>query len=142
MTDKNNPWALVPRNFLKPFFEDFDLLPGSVGSYEEGLNVYETDKDVIVEAAVPGISAKQVDITVDNNVLTIKAQSQEKRQEEDKKRRYYVRGFQQKQFFYQVQLPSKVEHNKAEAEIKDGVLRVVLPKLAEAVSKKIQVKVK
>ncbi len=141
MTDRTNPWALVPRSFLKPFFEDWDLFPSSVTSSEEGLNVYETADEVVVEAMVPGISPDQVDITIDNNLLTIKAEAKEERKEEDKKRHYYLHGWQQQQFFYQVQLPSKVNSDKANADIKNGVLKITLPKKEEAKSKKIKVKV-
>ncbi len=139
MTDKTNPWALVPRSLLKPFFEDWELSSSSISGSEEGVNVYETDEDVVVEAMVPGVSPEEIDVTIDNNLLTVKAGTKVERKEEDKKRRYYLRGWQQRQFFYQVQLPAKVDPDKAKADIKDGILKITLPKREEAKSKKIKV---
>jgi len=142
MTDKFNPWALVPRS-LKPFFFDddfFSITP--LGSKSEGLNLYETDDEVVVEAPVPGVPADKVSVSIEGGVLTIKAASQEQRQEEDKKKRWYLKGYRQSQFFYQVQLPAKVDGDKTQAEVENGLLRVKLPKVEAAKSKTIKVKVK
>ncbi len=143
MTDKFNPWALVPRT-LRPLFLDeedlFNLVPAL--NREEGLSVYETDNEVVIEAPVPGVPADKVSVSIEGGVLTIKASVKEEKKEEDKKRRYYIRGRQQRQFFYQVQIPAKVISEKAEAEVKDGILTVRLPKVEEAKSKAIKVKVK
>ncbi len=142
MTDKFNPWALVPRSFKPLFFDDDDFLSVANLNRADGLNVYETDDDVVVEAQVPGVPADKVSVSIESGSLTIKAQSKEERKEEDKKRRYYMKGNFQSRFFYQVQLPAKVDGEKAEAEVKNGVLTVKLPKKQEAKAKEIKVKVK
>lgn len=52
----------------------------------EGLDVYETDTDVVIKAAVPGVPADQVHITFEDGVLRIKAKLEETKEEKDKKK--------------------------------------------------------
>jgi HSP20 family protein len=107
--------------------------------YEPGfpVEVSQTDNDIEVKASLPGIRAEDVDITVANGVLSIKAQHKE--ETEDKKRDYYRREIRYGSFHRSMSLPAGVDADKAEAHFDNGILSLRLPK-AEALRPK-QIKV-
>lgn len=113
--------------------EDFeDLLP--TGSLLNGLSVSEDDKNVYVEAAVPGVDPKDVDVTFDKGAVTIRA---EKKEEEKGKK------FQRKatsSFYYRV-APADVDAKATPTAVcKNGVMKVTFTKTPSAKPKKIAVK--
>ena len=84
--------TLIPKNFFFPSVslpdflgEDEDWMTNS--SSQSGLSVYEDEKKIYVEAAVPGIDPKEVDITFHDGYLWIRGESNE--EEENKKKKYY-----------------------------------------------------
>jgi HSP20 family protein len=101
------------------------------------IEVSETEHDVEVKAALPGIRPEDVDISVANDVLTIKAEHQE--QTEETKREFYRREIRYGAFHRALTLPMSVDADKAEAHYENGVLHLRLPK-AEALRPK-QIKV-
>lgn len=107
----------------------------------EGLSVYETDNDLVVEANVPGVSEDEIDISLEGGVLTIKAEHKEKEEEKKKKKVVYRRAMQAK-YLYTTSIPCPIKVDKAKAELKNGVLTITLPKAEEAKPKKITVKAK
>jgi HSP20 family protein len=101
------------------------------------VEVSQTDEHVEVKASLPGIRPEDVDITITDGVLSIKA---EHRQEtEDSKRDYYRREIRYGAFHRAFNLPVTVDADKAEARFENGQLHLRLPK-AEAVRPK-QIKV-
>ena len=106
---------------------------------EDGLNLYETEGEVVVEAYVPGVSEKEIEISLDNNVITIKAEHKETEEEKKKKKVVYRRAA-RAAYLYTATIPCPVETDKAKAELKNGVLKITLPKVEEAKPKKIPVK--
>jgi HSP20 family protein len=127
-----------PRFFQRmPALWDEDEWPEM--TVTEGLDVYETDNEVIVKAAVPGISADKVDVTFEDGVLRIKARVEETKEEKEKKKVVYR---QQKisSFDYTTTLPRAVEGAKISAEVVNGVVTVKAPIAQAARPKKIAVK--
>ncbi|MBD3365974.1 Hsp20 family protein [candidate division WWE3 bacterium] len=118
-------------NWMEPFWG------GSPAS--SGLDVYETDENVVVEAQVPGIPEEDVDISVEGNVLTIEASTAETQEERDEKTAVY-RETRQRSFRYSVNLPRGVNADKAEAEVNQGLLKITVPIAEEEKRKKIEVK--
>jgi len=93
------------------------------------IELSETDKEIRVTAELPGMDEKDVDISVDDNVLSIRG---EKRSEtEDKERGYSERSY--GRFERHIGLPRGVEQDRASATFNKGVLTIVLPKSAEAI---------
>ena len=131
------------RTTMDRFFEDGFARPwrflAPTGEYEATfpIEVSETEHEIEVKAALPGIRPEDVDISVANDVLTIKAVHQE--QTEDKKREYYRRELRYGAFHRALSLPMSVDSEKAEASFENGVLHLRLPK-AEALRPK-QIKV-
>jgi len=104
------------------------------------LDMYEEDDGVIVKLKTPGFDDKNVDITVEDNSVTITGKAEKTEEEEDKKKKYYRKEISQKSFTRTVSLPSKVLAEQANAEFKNGILTLALPKAEESKPKKIMIK--
>lgn len=130
----NSPLAPV-RNplFDEDFFNWSDLI-----NMDRGLNIYETDDDVIVEASIPGVPEDKVDVTVEGNVLYINAVHEETDEQKDKKKVVY-KSNRHSSFSYSANLPGIVNGAEAFAEIDNGVVTVTVPKAEEKKPKKITV---
>jgi len=107
----------------------------------DGLDVYETESDVVVKAAVPGIPADKVEVTFEDGVLRIRAKVEESKEEKEKKRVVY-REQRVSSFDYTTTLPRAVDGDKISAEVKDGVVMVTAPIAPAARPKKIAVQAK
>jgi HSP20 family protein len=128
----------MDRLFDEGFSRPWRLMPNST-EYDATfpVEVSETDEALEVKASLPGVKPEEVEVTVANDVLTIKAAHQEKT--EEKKRDYYRREIRYGSFHRALSLPVSVDSDKAEASFENGILRLTLPK-AEAVRPK-QIKV-
>jgi HSP20 family protein len=93
------------------------------------VEVSETDADFEIKAALPGVDPEKVEISVHDDVLTIRGSHEE--QSEDKQREFYRREFRYGSFSRSLALPTPVDSDKAEASFTNGVLNLRLPK-AEA----------
>lgn len=111
---------------------DYDFTTPS----QNGLRVHETkDGDMVVEAVVAGIPEKNVDINIEDGVLTIKAEMSE---EEENKNEYKSSSY---KYYYTTAL-SGGQWDKAEAEVSHGIVKVTIPKADSAKPRKIEVKAK
>ena len=129
-----SPW--LPERLLSVFDEE-DTWPQL--RLTEGLDVYETDTNVVIKAAVPGIPADQVHITFEDGVLRIKAKLEETKEEKDKKKVIY-RQQKVSSFDYTTTLPRAVDSDHISAEVKDGVITITAPISEAARPKTITVK--
>lgn len=113
--------------------EDFTAPTAALG----GLSVYEDEKKVYVDAAIPGIDPKNVDLTYHDGYLWVRGEANE--EEEDKKKKYYRRAT--RSFSYRVAIPGDVDPNtEPEASYKHGVMTVAFAKSPAVQPKKIQLK--
>jgi HSP20 family protein len=96
-------------------------------------NVFETEKDFQIEVLLPGFSKKEVQLTVQNNLLTIKAGKNT--EEETAEYKYEHREFGSQEFEKQYRLPKTVNSDEIKAKFEDGVLKLELPKKEEALEK-------
>lgn len=109
------------------WIEDMDFATAS----QRGLRVRETEKDIIVESVVAGVPAKNVDVDIEDGVLTIRAEQTEEKEDQTSSYSYY----------YTLAL-SGGQWDKAAAEVEDGVVYVTIPKTEAARPQKIKVKAK
>ncbi|MCM8782699.1 MAG: Hsp20/alpha crystallin family protein [Candidatus Omnitrophica bacterium] len=133
---------LIPSSFWS--FPSFRL--PSIWSEEEdwlsgpglsGLSVSEDDKNVYVEAAVPGVDPKDIEVTFDKGTLWIKGEA--KKEEEDKKKKFYRKA--SSSFSYNVTVPGEIDMNaEPQATYKNGVMKVTFAKLPASQPRKITVK--
>ena len=119
------------------FFED-DLSPSGV-SFVPTVDISETKKDIKVRADLPGMTEKDIDVSVSDNVLSIRGKKEEEKEEsgEDFYRKERVSG----SFLRQIQVPANTKTDEIHAKFKNGVLTVSLPKSTEAVEKAVKVEV-
>lgn len=105
------------------------------------MDIYETDKEVVAEVESPGVDPKNIEVEVKNNVLRIEAKTEKKKEE---KRKGYYRKELSKGFYKRaVPLPVEVIGEKAEATYAEGILKVIIPKVApKKVKKKKPIKIK
>ena len=103
------------------------------------VDVAETESDITVKAEIPGIDPKDVDISITGDILTLKG---EKKEEKENTGKCYHRVESSYGSFKRViNLPVSVDVDKVKAEGKNGLLEITLPKKEESKAKKINVKV-
>ncbi len=124
-------------NELNHFFGD-ELL--GAADFFPALDVYQDKDNVVAELAVPGIDPTKVDITIENDVLTVSG-STESRQEV-KREDYYRKEVRTGSFSRSVVLPMAVKGDSAQAHYDKGVLTIMMPKEEAMKPKKIAISVK
>jgi len=115
-----------------------ELSPRMVGTL--AIDMWETDDDIVVKTAVPGVNPEDIDISVTGDTLTIKGET--KTEEETEEGNYVCREMRYGSFSRSITVPMPVESEKAEAEFEDGMLTLKLPKAEEVKPKSIKVKSK
>lgn len=108
-----------------------------LGSATLGLDVYETGEDLVVKAAVPGIDPKDIDISVDDDILTIKGEFDQR--DEVNEEGWLRRELRYGSFHRQLRLPPTVDAEKAQATFEHGVMKLTLPKKPEARSRSFKI---
>lgn len=104
------------------------------------IDMYQTDDEVVVKAALPGIKADEVQINVTGDVLTIKGEV--KQEDEKKERSWHIREQRYGSFERSVALPTDVVADKAKADFENGILTITLPKAEDVKPRTITVKAK
>ncbi|HMV49960.1 MAG TPA: Hsp20/alpha crystallin family protein [Blastocatellia bacterium] len=112
----------------------------SLAAWSPTCDIYETDNEIVVKAELPEVKKEDVNVTIENNVLTLRGER--KFSEETKRENYHRLERSYGEFSRSFTLPSFVDAGKVNAEFKDGMLRVTMPKREEAKPKPIEVKVK
>ena len=128
---------------MERLFDDFftrrpDREPAML-EWEPAIEMFETDQDVVVRAALPNIDPKQIDITVTGDAITLKGES--KHEEEHTGRNYVRREFRHGSFSRTLPLPTEVKSAEAKATYKDGVLEVRIPKSERVTPRAVKVQI-
>ncbi len=90
------------------------------------MDIYEDNGNLVAEVELPGVDPKNINVEVKDNYLKVEAKKEEKKQEKEKG--YYRKELSRGYFKRVVLLPEKVKGEKAEAEYKEGILKVIIPK--------------
>jgi HSP20 family protein len=131
---------------MPPMFQDFNDMfedfagPMSKTGFSPAVDVYEKDNKVVAETPLPGIDPDKLKISIENDVLSIEG-STEKSTEVDEKN-YYRKEIRSGSFHRAVALPAAVNGEKANAEYKDGVLKITIPKEERAKPRQIKISAK
>ena len=140
-----------PRGTANQLRQEMDrLLSSFVGNFPDGgrpwidrgqpmINLWETEEALMVEAELPGVQQDQIDISVVGNDLTLKVERPELEKEGVT---FHRRERPSGSFVRVVQLPAEVNANRVEAELRNGVLTLTLPKAESARPRKIHVATK
>jgi len=131
-----SPFLTLHREMNRLFddvFNSFGNTPSLLGRMPAwpSVEVVPSDKDVRISAELPGLDEKDVEVLVDDDVLTIRGEKRSETQDQERRfsERYYGR------FERVIPLPFAVEEDKAEASVNNGVLTVTLPKSAKVQDK-------
>lgn len=131
-----------PFKELDRFFDEdiFGLVPPMRRNFAPPMDVYETDKDLVVELQAPDLDSSRVNISVEEGVLKIEAGKKEEKEHEGKN--YYRKEIRSDNFVRMLALPIEVKDDEAEAKYENGILRVSLPKKEAVKAKKVEIKIK
>lgn len=128
------------RNQINRVFDDFwgepwlASRPEMTAGFWPQVDVTETEKEIKVSAEIPGVEPKDIDVSVENSMLTIKGEKKYEREEKEKGQYRMERSY--GSFQRAIELPAEVDESKAKAEFKKGVLRLILPKRPGAQSRR------
>ncbi len=129
----------MDRLFDERFFVPYRLF--TFGADEITLiDMYRTDKEVVVKASLPGVKPEEVDISISSDCLTIKGET--KAEEKIEREGYLYQEHRYGAFSRSVALPSDLQTDKAEASFENGILTLTIPKFEEVKPKPIKVKAK
>jgi HSP20 family protein len=130
------------REAMDRLFDDAFTRPFSLGGNWSvpAVDMYQTDNEIVVKAALPGIKADEVQINVTGEVLTIKGETRQENESKDKA--YHIREQRWGAFERSLILPTDVVADKAKADFENGVLTITLPKAEEVKPKSISIKTK
>ncbi|HEX78090.1 MAG TPA: Hsp20/alpha crystallin family protein [Dehalococcoidia bacterium] len=130
----------MDRLFEESFVRPSRLLSTFGEAAQPALDMYQTEKEVVVKAALPGVKPEEVDITITGDTLTIKGEA--KAEEEVRREDYFYKERRYGAFSRSVALPGALKTEEAEAHFEDGILTITLPKAEEAKPKQIKVTTK
>jgi HSP20 family protein len=136
-----NPWRELDSltNRLGEMFGDFPT-PSESGNWLPAVNVEESAEELLLTAELPGMTTDDIELELENNILTLRGTKNDMRQENDEGRRYHLWERRYGTFQRSFTLPRTVKADDIDAEFVDGVLHVRLPKVAEAKSRRIAVR--
>jgi HSP20 family protein len=108
------------------------------GEWAPALDVSETKDSIVVKAEIPGMDAKNIDISLSGDILTIKGEK--KQEKEEKGENYHLVERSYGSFYRSIRLPHEVQGDKITAKCKDGILKIDMPKSEK--TKAIEIKIK
>jgi HSP20 family protein len=131
-----NPWSLD--QLFNEAFAGFTVpARGADATATLPIDVRQTDEAYFIEASVPGFAPEDVEVTVDENVLTIRGNR--KQETEDRRNGWIRRERRQSSVYRQVSLPAEVRAGEISASFQNGVLTVTVPRAKKAEPKRIPV---
>lgn len=142
-----DPYFSLHRDVNRAFedmFKGFGAMPSVWGGDPVAtpkIDVKETGKGLEVTAELPGVDEKDIELELDDDVLTIKGEKKLEKEEKDEKTGYHLMERSYGSFARSIRLPYQVRSEAVSAEFDKGVLKVTCPKPAEAAngSKRIQI---
>lgn len=118
-------WGTVPSVFSKEAFS------------APRMNIYEENENIVAEAELPNVDPDNVDISIEEDVLTISGRAEQEKKEEDK--RYFKREIRRGKFSRRFALPQPIKAEEASASYEDGVLEITMPKQEPRKGEKVEV---
>jgi len=110
-----------------------------LAAYTPAIDLVDTKDALQVKVELPGVKKEDVEITLKNDVLTVKGEKKEEREEKGENRYYVERSY--GSFSRSLTLPAAVQFDKVAATFKEGVLEITLPKAEEEKARQVEIKV-
>jgi len=133
-----NPFSLLQQEIDRLFEGVTRNIPGFATSTMPSMDISETDKAIEITAELPGLEKKDVELNVADNLLTIRGEKKNEREEKNKDYHLVERSY--GSFSRSVELPAGVKIEDISAEIANGVLKVTVQKPAPKQTKQIEIK--
>lgn len=137
-----NPYDEIQRmrdDFQRLFATGFPWLGRESAEWGPSIDLRETEQGFIVEAELPGVNPDDVDVTVSEDVITLRGEVREQRESGETGFRQIERRY--GSFHRSISFPSPVEHERAVAEYRDGILRISVPKAHPSKAKATKVRI-
>jgi HSP20 family protein len=130
------------REAMNHLFDDAFTRPLNMSAVSAmpAIDLYQTDDEIVVKAALPGIKPDEVQISVTGDVLTLRGEF--KRQEQQKEATWHIREQRSGIFERSVMLPTEVQTDKSKADFENGILTITLPKAEAVKPRTISIKAK
>jgi len=122
-------------------FSDFFDEAGekTIAAFSPAVDLVDTENSLQVKVELPGVKKEDVEITLKNDVLTVKGEKKEEKEEKGENRYYIERSY--GSFSRSLTLPAAVQFDKVVASFVDGVLEITLPKAEEEKARQVEIKV-
>jgi HSP20 family protein len=104
------------------------------------VDIIDHDKELEVQAALPGVKKEDLDVTVNNQIITIRASTKVDKEEKKDEGRYFRREISRGEFQRTLALPENVDGDEAKATFKDGMLKVMIPKTSKGKRRSVEIK--
>jgi HSP20 family protein len=133
--------ALTLRQAMDRLFQDAfvpSLTGPEAGQFWPAVDIVNTEDAFVVVASLPGVTLDDVEITLENQTLSIRGEIKDETESGQAEYLYRERKF--GRFSRHIQFPTRVEGERAEASFKDGSLRLRVPKAAETKPRRIEIK--
>jgi HSP20 family protein len=129
--------ATIVKNYKNPKGETQEWLEDD----EEGqltVDMYQTPNEIIIQAMVAGVKSDELDISISQDMITVKGQRQRIR--EFKEDEYYYKELYWGSFSRSILLPQEIDSERADASVKNGLLTIRLPKINKDKVQKVKIK--
>ena len=104
------------------------------------IDILDHDNEIEVQAALPGVKKEDLDVTINNQTITIRTSTKEEKKKEEEKGKYFRREITRGEFQRTVSLPDNVDDENAKASFNDGILTVTIPKTEKSKRKTVEIK--
>ncbi len=111
--------------------------PVATTTWSPAVDIFETDEEIVVKAELPGIDRKDISVSLENNVLSLKGERRFEKETRDENYHRIERAY--GSFSRSFSIPGLVDSDKIHAEYKDGILKIILPKKEQAKPKQIKI---
>jgi HSP20 family protein len=135
-----SPFRKEMEDLFNRFFGEQPLPKFLTREWSPSADITETKDNLVVKVELPGLEAKDVNVTILEDLLTIKGEKKSEQEEKDEQHHFVERYY--GSFQRSFRLPVSVQKEKIEASFEKGVLKITLPKTEEAKKKEIEIKVK
>lgn len=129
--------SFFPRRWMHPFRWEMPNFPELTEMKIPKVDIIDRDKEIIVKAELPGVAKEDIELSITDNTVTIKATTSHEEKEE--KGNYFRSEIRRGSFSRTVALPGDIDADKARANFNDGILKLTMPKLEKSHRRNVNV---
>jgi HSP20 family protein len=126
----------MSKNWVRHWRDELPNWPHGFGNDLPRIDIVDRDKEIVVRAELPGFKSDEIDLSIGDNLLTIKGSS---RQEKEEDGEYHRKEISSSYLTRTVALPEDVDGGKAKARLEDGLLEITVPKSGKSARRSIKV---